>query len=268
MKKKTNSKYLPNFKLPGNIVATKDFRPIKDQQVLIIALPSEDLEIALRKIISYLSPDTILLIATKGLDSEPIGLFSDKIKSMMPNNFAFISGPNFALEFARGALTSFTIAAEDLNLAKNLQLSLKTENFIGTATDDIITIQVSGAVKNIIAIYFGFNAAKGMAENTKAYMMTQGLDEILQISKALGGSGSAAFTNGVIGDLLLTCYSVNSRNTKFGYKLAQAKNKKDFLLTYKELVEGRFAALIMSKIMEKYNLELPIISAVIKELGI
>ncbi|WP_341793940.1 MULTISPECIES: NAD(P)H-dependent glycerol-3-phosphate dehydrogenase [unclassified Rickettsia] len=271
--KKTNSKYLDEIILPNNIIATTDLTTVKDFEVIIIATPSIAFDSAIKLLkTSGISPTGILLIATKGFANNPTELLSARVKSILPDNpIAFIAGPNLAKEIANGLLTGVTIASSDKDLADKLAISLASEFFVTTSSDDIITLQIAGAVKNIIAIKSGLYEASGQGENARALLITDALKEIKILSKALGGMQSdpnILFEPCILGDLILTCYSKISRNARFGYELGIQEDKKKFLQEYKGLVEGREAVKLVLDFIRKYNLLMPLISSVALELGL
>ncbi|MFY9589896.1 NAD(P)H-dependent glycerol-3-phosphate dehydrogenase [Rickettsia endosymbiont of Halotydeus destructor] len=269
--KKTNSKYLGKIILPNNIVASTDLFNIKDFEVIIIATPSSVFEDTIKLLkASCISSNTVLLIATKGFAKNPTELLSNRIKSILLDNpVAFLAGPNLAKEIVQGLLTSATIASSDKNLADKLAASLASKFFITTTSDDIVTLQVAGAIKNIIAIKSGLYEAEAQGENARALLITEALKEISILSKALGGMQSDSdilLKPGVAGDLILTCYSRISRNARFGYELGTSRDKKKFLQEYKSLVEGREAIKLVLDFIQRYNLSLPVISSVASEL--
>lgn len=269
--KKTNSKYLGEIILPNNIIATTKLTSIKDFEVIIIATPSIAFDSAIKLLkTSGISSNTVLLIATKGFANNPTELLSARVKSILPDNpIAFIAGPNLAKEIANGLLTGVTIASSGKDLADKLAISLASEFFVTTISDDIITLQIAGAVKNIIAIKSGLYEASGQGENAKALLITDALKEISILSKALGGMQSDSdilLKSGGVGDLILTCYSKISRNTRFGYEFGISTDKKKFLQEYKELVEGREAVKLVLDFIKKYDLSLPLILSVALEL--
>jgi len=265
----TITKYFGDFLLPKNIIPSNNILSLLDQEVVIIAVPSASFSSAMETLKkANLSPDIVLLIATKGIGSDPVELFADKIRSNFSNPIAFISGPNFAKEVAMDFLSSVTIASVDINLAKKLEYSLKSDNFIITTSDDIITLQIAGAMKNIIAIKSGMYDASGYGENAKAWLITEGLREIMILSKTLNGKGDILISPAVLGDLVLTCYSKTSRNTKFGYELYKQKNIDEFLQNHPYLVEGVESAKLVIHFVEKYNLDLPIVSSVAEALNL
>ncbi|MBP7190400.1 MAG: NAD(P)H-dependent glycerol-3-phosphate dehydrogenase [Rickettsiaceae bacterium] len=264
----TNSRYLGHdIILPENIIPTNDLERVLSSDLLVIAVPSVAFPESLRNLKQHgLKKDVVLLVATKGFASSPARLFSEDIEANFANQYAFISGPNFAREVARGMLTPATIASKDEGLSLRIKRAIESENFLVGTTRDIVTVQVAGALKNVIAIKSGIYNAMGHMENAKAGLITDGLAEIMELSKVLGGDFSSVLLPAVMGDLLLTCYSNTSRNTRFGYEMTLSKNKGEFLKSYNFLVEGRDSAVLAAEIAKKYGLNLRIISAVASSL--
>jgi glycerol-3-phosphate dehydrogenase (NAD(P)+) len=266
----TNSKYFGDVLLPANIEPTNDLRDIIDHELIIIAVPSNSLVGLLQEMKDTgLDSKTVLLIATKGLSSNPAQFFADKIKMMLPNQLGFISGPNFASEVVQDLLTMATIGCSNLKLAERISASLASKNFRLSVTDDIITMQIAGAVKNIIAIKSGMYEAIGHKENARAGLIAQGAKEIAVLSRFFGGKIDTLFEPAVLGDLVLTCSSKTSRNNKFGYELAQQNGDVDqFLKNYPHLVEGVESTKLILKLIGKNDLDLPIIFSVAKILNL
>jgi glycerol-3-phosphate dehydrogenase (NAD(P)+) len=251
--------------LPKGIVAISDINRSIEADVIILAVPSHAFESMLQKLkASGLRKDTILLIATKGLCENPSQLFSDKIEQELDNNYAFISGPNFAKEVAEDKFTSVTISSKNLEIAGQIASILKTDKLNTEISTDIITVQIASIVKNIVAIKSGIMQADGFGNNAKAWLISKGLQEIAIISKSLGGKPESLCLPAVIGDLLLTCYSVTSRNTKFGYEFHRSNYSKSFLENYPILVEGVASARLLTNFLKAKNLDLdlPIISSI------
>ena len=266
--KRTNAKYLSSDVLiPNNIIPTNRIEDILDKEVIIIAVPSFAFEYTINKLKDAgINKNTVLLIATKGFGKNPTELLSDKTKSILPNNpFAFIAGPNLAKEVAINLSTSVTIASLNIDIAKKLAISLISKQFQVTITDYIVAIQVAGALKNIIAIQSGLYDAKGYGQNAKAGLITGGIQEIKVLSEAIDGElgdNSILFSPGILGDVVLTCYSKASRNNRFGYELGQQEDIKKFLDKNSYLVEGRESVKLALELITKYNLTMPIVSSV------
>lgn len=207
------------------------------------------------------------MIATKGISSNPLELLSERFRRHFANPFAFFSGPNFAKEVALGKFSSATVSSPDLTLANNLAQKLSTPNFEISTTEDIITVQISSLVKNMVAIKSGILEASRAGENARAWLITKALQEILHISSVIGGSPETLLEPAVVGDLILTSYSKTSRNTKFGFELHQNNYSQSFISSYSTLVEGVEAAKLVKPFLLKYNIklsDLPIINSVVE----
>ena len=266
--KKLNTKYLGPISLPNNLVATDKLAEIIGSEIIFIVVPSTGFGNVLEQLKEYNIPSTtIFVIATKGISSDPVELLSARFQRNLPNPFAFFSGPNFAKEVALGKFTSATISSEDLSLANNLAKNLSTPDFEISATEDIITIQIASIVKNMVAIKSGILEASDAGENAKAWLITKALQEILQISRTIGGKQETLLEPAVVGDLILTSYSQTSRNTKFGFELHKNNYSKDFISSYPILVEGAEAAKLIKSFLLEYNIklsDLPIINSVVE----
>ncbi|WP_341787785.1 NAD(P)H-dependent glycerol-3-phosphate dehydrogenase [Rickettsia endosymbiont of Cantharis rufa] len=264
---KTNVKYLGDIKLPAHLQATTNLDIIKDFELIIIAVPSYAFDDSIKLLKTHgISTDNTLLIATKGFARNPTELFSDRLKTLLPNSpIAFLSGPNLVKELVKNLPSSASIASLDIDVANKIANNLSSKIFTTNVTSDIVTLQMAGALKNIFAIKSGIDLAREQGENARATLIVSALKEIATLSKALGGmqeNSNILLEAGVVGDLVLTCYSLGSRNTKFGYELGISSDKKKFLQEYKELVEGREALKLVLDLIKKYNLHMPIISEV------
>lgn len=261
--KHSNSKYLGDTKVHAKVVATAKIKDIITADSIIIAVPSHAFsQILLQLKQAGMMANTLMLIATKGLCENPVQLFSSYIESKFDNPYAFISGPNFAKEVAEDKFTSITISSKDIALAKKVANRLASKKLETSVSNDIITVQVAAIVKNIVAIRSGMMQADTAGENALAWLISKGLEEIAIIAKALGGKPESLTLPAVIGDLVLTCYSKTSRNTKFGCEFHQNNYSKEFLNNYPTLVEGVNSARLLKIFLKGYRLDLPIISSV------
>jgi glycerol-3-phosphate dehydrogenase (NAD(P)+) len=258
-----NHNYLPEILLPDNITVTSDLGLHLDADLIIIATPSSALLDMIDNLTSLgLKRESVVVIATKGMSRTPLQLFSDLLPSKMPNPFAFLSGPNFASEIGKGLYASATIASSDGELANSIAALLTTSNFEFCPCDDVITVQIAGIVKNIIAIQSGILIAQDAGENARASLITQGLAEIVLISSLFGGRMETVLQPAVIGDLVLTASSTKSRNTKFGYMLHSNNYSNDLLDKNTVLLEGVLATNLITELIKPYKLKLPIIDGV------
>lgn len=274
---RTNRKYLKKASIPFGVHATNDVSLLIEKEAIIIAVPSNAIEETIEILKNAgLKPSTVLVLTSKGIiDGSPPKLQSEVINHMLPENpMAFLVGPSFASEVALGLPTHVTIASLSNAVALNIARSLETKEFKPSITDDIIIVQIAGAMKNIVAIKSGLLGAEigETHDNAKAALMLEAIQEILAISKAMRNqtNPSAILQPAVLGDLILTCYSRQSRNLKFGIHVG------DFLhgmglnteTDHSELTEGVRATHIVNKLMKHYGVELPIVTSVITTLNL
>ncbi len=263
--KHTNIKYLGNCALPTGVKATEDFAYIMQSDIIVIAVPSFAFEEILNKIKQHnVANDKIILVATKGMCTNPIQLFSDKIESELNNEFGFISGPNMAKEIAEDKFTAFTITSKNIKLAASIAGILQRQNVHISTSTDLATVQIASMVKNVAAIKSGILMASGQGENAKSWLISEALQEIGIISALYGGKEESLKLPAVIGDLVLTCYSNNSRNTSFGIDFHNSGYNKELLNNYPKLVEGINAAKSVNYLIQKHKLKTPMISSVIE----
>ncbi|AFE52878.1 NAD(P)H-dependent glycerol-3-phosphate dehydrogenase [Rickettsia prowazekii str. GvV257] len=265
--KKTNAQYLGDIELPTNLQATTNLSVIKDFELIIIAVPSYAFDDSITLLKTYgISKENTILVATKGLADNPTELFSDRLNTLLPDNpIGFLSGPNLAKELAKNLPASASIASLDIDIANKIAYNFSSKTFSTNTTIDIVTLQIAGALKNIFAIKSGIDLAREQGANSRATLIVGALKEITTLSKVLGGmqkNSDILLEAGVLGDLVLTCYSLGSRNTKFGYEFEISRDKKKFLCEYKELVEGREALKLVLDLIKKYNLHMPIVAEV------
>ncbi|HJK86550.1 MAG TPA: NAD(P)H-dependent glycerol-3-phosphate dehydrogenase [Candidatus Megaira endosymbiont of Nemacystus decipiens] len=259
-KNHTNKKYLQDTLLCKKVRATSNFLDILDYDFIVIATPSSAFDSVIDDLNTYqLKNKSTLLIASKGMCSNPLQLFSEKIKSSLNNRFAFIHGPNFAKEMAEGKQASITVASENKKTREDILNAISSKQLIVESTNDIWTVQIASMAKNIFAIKSGIMQAQGAGENIKASLISQALTEISILSVHLGGSYKSLSLASVIGDLVLTCYSQTSRNTRFGYEFYNHNYSKEFLKNYPILVEGIQSARLLDSFSASFGIELPII---------
>lgn len=234
---------------------------ILDAHYIILAVPSaelKDLFIKLSKL--TLNKDTVIIIATKGVESETGELFSSVARQLLPHKIAILAGPNFAHEVLAGKFTASNLALEnDLAFAKQIAEQLSSPNFRIIPTDDFIGLQITGAMKNIMAIWAGCCSAKLIGDNARSYIMTLGAAEITKLATAMADASASFCSLGFFGDYYLTTSCTSSRNYKFGVDLvANEGDIINFIQNYPNLVEGRSATYGIIKLAGKYQISLPL----------
>jgi len=221
-----NPLYLSNVKLGKNIHATNDLEEaLSNQRVIISVVPSHALRNVWNLGSKYISGDAILVSCTKGIEVESLKLMNQVLSECLPNhrstNRCSLSGPSFAKEVARDLPTSVVIAGSDAVVCKRVQDIFRTDTFLTFTSDDVIGVEVGGAIKNVIAIAAGISEGLNLGHNSRAAIITRGLYEMMKIGKALRANPLTFTGLSGIGDLVLTCTAELSRNYTLGVKLGQ-----------------------------------------------
>lgn len=190
-------------------------------------------------------------------------LMSEVVASVMPSNpIAVLSGPNFADEVARGLPAATTLACEDEAKVNELSFLCQSTIFRPYVTTDIIGAQVGGAVKNVLAIAAGITQGKHFGENAKAALITRGLAEIMRLCVAKGGRQETLMGLSGVGDIMLTCGSIKSRNMSLGFSLGQGTTLEDILSERKGVVEGVATAASVVELADSLGVDMPICQTV------
>ena len=259
LSKRTNEKLLKDVMIPEEIKITTDINCAENSVITIIATPS----VAVRSVAKQLANvrnHGIVVNVSKGLEKGTLKCLSTVISEELPNdNIAVPSGPSHAEEVARNIPTSLVAAAENSEVAEIVQSVLSSEFLRIYTSDDLIGVEIGGALKNIIAICAGALDGMGFGDNTKAALITRGLAEMKRIGVCMGGRNRTFLGLAGVGDLVVTCTSRHSRNNRFGFKVGSGVPVKD-ALEQVGTVEGYYAALMAYQLGKKYSIDLPIIN--------
>ncbi|RIY32478.1 hypothetical protein CKF54_04690 [Psittacicella hinzii] len=262
-----NSEYLPGIIFPEKLATTEHLDEVLDScNLLLIAVPSAVLPDFLKSIKDEIKPHHFLLIASKGLEQKTGRFFSDIVPEIFPNNnFGFISGPSFAKEVARGIPTALAVASKDIKFLRE-EIFAPMHDFRQPLklyyVEDMIGLQIAGAIKNVIAIAVGLSDGLGFGANTRAAVITHGLEEISTLGKLYGAEASTFQGLSGFGDLILTCTDDQSRNRRFGLLLGQGLTPEQAIEQIGQVVEGYYNTRETITLARKVNVELPIIQKV------
>lgn len=262
---KTNTTYLPDITLDSNIIATHDLKRTCQQDVVIVALPTQHIADTLAPVAAYTSGKTPLLLASKGIEISTGRLVAQIVAGILPDNpVGVLTGPNFAIEVARNLPAALTLAMnpQDQELALQLCETLSTPHFRIYADDDMIGAQIGGAVKNVIAIACGIAHGKNMGDNARAALMTRGLAEMMRLGAAMGADPVTFSGLSGVGDLTLTCSAMQSRNFSLGVAIGQGQRAADVLASRPSIAEGYYTADAVVKLADRLNIDMPICSAI------
>ncbi|MEO8446516.1 MAG: NAD(P)H-dependent glycerol-3-phosphate dehydrogenase, partial [bacterium] len=262
-----NFYYLPKIKIPSSIKITNDLGYAADKKNLIlIATPTQFIRSSLHSLSDHDFRDTLILSVSKGIENKTYFLVSDILldvfKKAHRKNVLCLSGPSHAEEVSRKVPTAVVCAGEDISKAKIIQKVFSNKFFRVYANDDLIGTEVGGALKNVIAIAAGISDGAGFGDNTKATIMTRGINEIMQLGLKLKARRETFFGLSGIGDLIVTCSSVHSRNRSVGEQIGRGKKLETILKEMKMIAEGVATTKAAYELSKKLNVELPITNQV------
>ncbi len=256
--KRTNPKLLSGVFIPKEIHITSDLSCVKDALITIIAVPSTAVGSVAEQLKAYKKRGIIVNVA-KGLEKGTLRRLSQVISSKIPQaDIVILSGPSHAEEVARKMPTSIVAASECYAAAEVVQDQLSNQYFRVYTSDDVIGVELGGALKNVIAICSGMCSGLGLGDNTKAALITRGLAEMARLGVALGAKASTFSGLTGIGDLVVTCTSMHSRNNRFGILVGKGIPVEE-ALNEVGTVEGYYAALMAHELAKKYKIEMPIV---------
>ncbi|WJW75543.1 NAD(P)H-dependent glycerol-3-phosphate dehydrogenase [Thiohalobacter sp. IOR34] len=266
--RRENPEYLPGIRFPEGIEPTSDLAAALGCPNLLVVVPSHAFREVLRRIAERLEPGHRLAWATKGLEMASGKLLhqvaAEELGTDMPR--AVISGPTFAREVAAGLPTAATVAADDPATAAHFADLLRGETFRAYTSDDIVGLELGGAIKNVLAIAAGISDGLGFGANSRAALITRGLAEMMRLGEALGGRRETFMGLGGVGDLVLTCTDDQSRNRRLGLALGQGRSREAAEREIRQVVEGADTAREIHKLGKARNVEMPICEEVYRVL--
>ncbi len=250
---------LPGVFLPHGITLTNDMKAAAQGDILIMAVPSFAIRSTARALAPYLRPDTVVVNAGKGLEDGTLMRFSQVLKEELPSaRVAVLSGPSHAEEVARRIPTTVTVSAEDMEAAALVQQALNDPRFRIYLNSDLIGVELGGALKNVIALCAGIIDGLGMGDNAKAALMTRGLAEIARLGAALGAQERTFAGLSGMGDLMVTCGSMHSRNLRAGILIGRGTPVEETIRRV-GTVEGYLAAQAAWQLACRSGVEMPIV---------
>ncbi len=263
-----NKRCLPGIKLPLEMAFLTDMEEVlKDKDVVILAVPSKAIRQTSQLMKSYISKEAIIVNVSKGIENDTLLRLSEVIEQELPENkVVVLSGPSHAEEVARHVPTAVAVSSKDLESAELIQELFMSDYFRVYTNDDLIGIEVGGALKNVIALAAGVVEGMNYGDNTKAALITRGIAEITRLGVAMGGKASTFAGLAGIGDLVVTCTSGHSRNRRAGELLGQGYTIDEAIKKVNMVVEGVPTAKAAHALMIKYEIEMPIIDAVYETL--
>jgi len=261
-----NTVYLPGCAIPQNISPTTDLAiALKDAELVLSVMPSHHSRAVFKQMSPHLSPKMRFVSATKGIENESLLRMSQVISETVfleagfPPKVSVLSGPSFAREAAKGDPTAVTVASTDDAFAATVQQNFGGPSFRVYTSDDVIGVELGGALKNVIAIAAGIVEGLGLGHNTAAALITRGLAEITRLAVACGARRETMAGLAGMGDLVLTCTGGLSRNRSVGVQLGQGKQLPEILAGMHGMVaEGVLTTNAVVGLAHKHGVEMPI----------
>lgn len=255
---------LPGVKLPDDMVITGDLgSTIRGRDFLVLAVPSPFTRSTAKKMSPFVAEGQIIVDVAKGIEESTLMTLSRQIEQEIPQaDVAVLSGPSHAEEVGRRLPTTCVIGAKTRKTAEYLQSMFISNVFRVYTSPDILGIELGGSLKNVIALAAGIADGLGYGDNTKAALITRGIAEIARLGVKMGGKIETFTGLTGIGDLIVTCASVHSRNRKAGYLIGQGMSMQEAMDEVKMVVEGVYSAKAAAKLAQKYEVSMPIVDEV------
>lgn len=260
-----NDKYIKDLHIPEGVEASDVLEDaLEDAEYVVLAVPSNIIRIVSNSLKGKIRKDIPVICIAKGIEKGTNLRLSQVIQDELNNPVVVLSGPSHAEEVAFNIPTTVVTSSTEMKYAYEVQELFMTETFRVYTNEDIIGVEIGGAVKNVIALAAGIVDGIGYGDNTKAAIMTRGLSELVRIGVKLGGRPETFFGLTGIGDLIVTCASIHSRNRKAGYLIGKGFPVDEVIDEVGMVVEGIKACEEFYHIKEKLDVEMPIIDSVYK----
>ena len=262
--KRENPDKLPGVKLPDSMVITSDLQEaVSGKDVLVLAVPSLFVRSTACKMKEYVGKGQIIVNVAKGIEDGTLHTLSQVIGSELPQaEIAVMSGPSHAEEVGQGIPTTIVVGARNRETAEYLQNIFMSNVFRVYTSPDVLGIELGGALKNVVALAAGIADGLGYGDNTKAALITRGITEIARLGMAMGGKLETFSGLSGIGDLIVTCASMHSRNSRAGILIGKGYSYEEAMKEVNMVVEGVYSAKAAIGLAEKYQVQIPIIEQV------
>jgi glycerol-3-phosphate dehydrogenase (NAD(P)+) len=258
---RVNERFLPDALLPASLEATTELgSAVEGRELIVLAVPSQYLRPIIAAIASHVDRNQRFVSATKGIEETTLLTMSAVVDDVLPfsPDVTVISGPTFAKEVSAGEPTAIVAASLTEGSAVAVQTQLATRAFRVYTNDDVVGVELGGALKNIIALAVGVAAGLGFGHNPKAALMARGLKEIERLAEAMGGQGSTLSGLAGVGDLVLTCTGELSRNRTVGVGLGRGESLEDILSAMPQIAEGVSTTHAAAALARRHGVDMPI----------
>lgn len=253
--------FLPGVALPAELHFTADYSVVKDCSLVVVVPPSFAVRATARQLAPWLSERAIVVSATKGIEAQTGLRMSQIIHEETGKQVVVLSGPSHAEEVSRGLPTGVVSACEDQALAEAVQTVFMNQNLRVYTSSDPVGVELGAAMKNVIALCAGISDGLGYGDNTKALLMTRGLTELARLGMKLGSRTDTFAGLTGIGDLIVTCTSMHSRNRRAGILIGQGKDAHSAMKEVGAVVEGYYAAEAVKTLADRLGVDMPITQA-------
>ncbi len=259
-----NEKSLPGVKIGDSVLVTTDIKEaVTGSEAIIMATASSYVRQTAHQMIPYVKAGQIVVNVAKGIEEESLMTMTDIIADELPNvDTAVLSGPSHAEEVGKRMPTCVVVGAKKKAVAEYVQELFSNPVFRVYTSPDVLGIEIGGSLKNVIALAAGIADGLGYGDNTKAALITRGIKEIGRLGDAMGANMLTFAGLSGIGDLIVTCASMHSRNRRAGILMGQGKSMAEAMEEVNMVVEGVFCAKAAWKMAQKYNVQMPIIEQV------
>ncbi len=259
-----NKAEIQDVKIPAEIKYTQDLKEaVTGADIVVMAVSSTHVRATAAQIRPYIENGQIIVDVAKGIEEGTQMRLSEIIEQEVPQaDVAVLSGPSHAEEVGRGIPTTIVVGAHIEKTAKYIQDIFMSDVFRVYISPDILGIEIGAALKNVVALAAGMADGLDYGDNTKAALITRGIAEISRLGMAMGGRAETFYGLTGIGDLIVTCASMHSRNRRAGILIGQGKSMQEAMDEVKQVVEGVYSTKAAMQLSDKYNVELPIIAQV------
>jgi glycerol-3-phosphate dehydrogenase (NAD(P)+) len=264
--KRENATYLPGFPVPPEVLFTNDMaEALQGAELVLLVVPSGFMRSVTEQAAPHMPPEALVTSTAKGIEQESLALMSDVLAETLPDHAqtaTYLSGPSFAKDLASRLPADVTVAAADIDTARRVQAILHSPLFRVYASDDVVGVQLGGALKNVIAVACGAAYGLGLGASALASLMTRGLAELARLGVALGANPLTFLGLAGVGDLSLTCNGELSRNRQLGQQLASGKSAREVVASQKAVAEGYRTAAAVHAMALREGVEMPISEAI------
>ena len=255
-----NKTFLPDVKLPDGIFATANIEAaVYGADAILLVVPSQFLRATAERLAEITPEDVPVILAAKGIEQKTLMLMNEVVEQTMPTHpLAALSGPSFAKEVASGLPAAVTLACADPVLAERLMQDLASGMFRVYQSTDVVGAEIGGAVKNVLAIACGIVEGRKLGDNACAALITRGLAEMIRLGETKGAEVETMIGLGGLGDLVLTCSAMQSRNFSFGFAVGEGQDPQEILANRVAVTEGVASSVSVTQLAAKMKIEMPI----------